>query len=271
MSKLAVVFPLLMVALICIAIYTQVTSSTLSLPISTGTTVLTILLPLFAAANVYFTPVLTRFFHSANYQQFLPYALHILQGGLTLVIATLALQGSLPGRMLDCGLEENWQQLWSNHDGRGIERIQNAFECCGFRSLKDRDWPRGQCRNIYDNRHSSCIEPWRASMQRTSGLEFTVAVVVGLIQLAHLIYLQRQGRSTTGNNADYRRLPHRVEAGENGRLIEEDPEAYHDADDEENGVEPTSSQSQPADFGEEPPHRVMPSGLGGEEANQWRT
>jgi len=171
--------------LTCHGSYLQVTSSSLSLPISTGTTVLTILLPLFAAANVYFTPVLNRLFGSSRgYQQFLPSALHILQGGLTLIIITLAFQGFLPGQLLDCALNGNWQRLYSNHDRQAIERIQNTFDCCGLKSVKDRTWPEGnQCHQIY-GRNTPCIQPWRASMQRTSGLEFAVAVIVGLIQVS---------------------------------------------------------------------------------------
>jgi hypothetical protein len=167
--------------------YLQVTSSSLSLPISTATTVLTILLPFFAAANVYFTPVLNRLFASSRgYQQFVPSALHIFQGGLALIIATLAFQGFLPGQLLDCGLEGKWQRLYSSHDRQAIERIQNAFDCCGFRSVKDRTWPRDQCGESY-GRDTACLQPWRASMQRTSGLEFALTVIIGLIQVSTYI------------------------------------------------------------------------------------
>ncbi|KAI0457167.1 hypothetical protein F5B21DRAFT_99175 [Xylaria acuta] len=130
MSKLVFAFPLLVIALIAIAIYVQVTSSTLSLPISTATTVLTILLPLFAAANVIYTPFLNRLAASPTLQQLLLPALHIIQGVLTVIIATLAAQGFVPGRTLGCRLEGNWQQLWRNHDRRAIERIQDTFDCC---------------------------------------------------------------------------------------------------------------------------------------------
>ncbi|KAI1186399.1 hypothetical protein F5B17DRAFT_403831 [Nemania serpens] len=270
MSKLFIAFPLLILALIGIAIYVQHAASTLSLPISTGTTVLTILLPLFAAANMFFTPVLNRLVKSSTLQQLLLPALHILQGGLAIVIATLAAQGFAPTRALGCELEANWQQLWHNHDGHSIERIQNTFDCCGLHSVVDRAWPgtRQQCSEIY-NRHTSCDAPWMASMQRTSGLQFTIAVLAGIIQLAQLVYLrQRRGRNSSAQ--DFKRLPHPAEEGNGDRLIEE---PYHDDDEEEERADedqstPESTLPHPGNI---PPHRVAPSGLGRDEANEWRS
>ncbi|KAI1125718.1 hypothetical protein F5Y10DRAFT_246424 [Nemania abortiva] len=262
MSKLVVAFPLLIAALIGIAIYVQYASSALSLPISTGVTVLTILLPLFAAANIIYTPILNRLIRSPTIQQLLLPALHILQGGLTIIIATLAVQGFAPGQVLDCGLEANWQRLWQNHDGRSIERIQNELDCCGFRSVVDRAWPKpkDQCEAIYD-RHTFCRPAWRAYMQRTSGLQFAVAVAVGIIQLAHLVYLRQQ---EIRNNAarDFKRLQQGSD-----RLIEEE---YHDSD-EGDSVDESPSDSTSPTTRDEAPHRVEPSGLGRDEANEWRT
>ncbi|KAI1364512.1 hypothetical protein F5Y08DRAFT_210625 [Xylaria arbuscula] len=256
-----------MVALIGIAIYVQVTSSTLSLPISTGTAVLTILLPLFAIANLFFTPVLNRLAKSSTIQQLLLPSLHVLQGGLTVVIATLAAQGFMPGPSLKCGLRENWQTLFSNHDGRAIERIQNTFDCCGFHTVKDRAWPEHDCQKIY-GRHTACDIPWTASMRTTSGLQFLVAVLCGIVQLAHLMYFRRFGvrQNTT---PDFKYFGERAEGGENGRLIEEQ---YHDGEDSAVGEDRNSSQrALPAarDSQNNAPHRVEPSGLGRDEANEW--
>ncbi|KAI1312716.1 hypothetical protein F5Y03DRAFT_196652 [Xylaria venustula] len=269
MSKLFIAFPLLMVALIGIAIYVQVTSSTLSFPISTGTTVLTILLPLFAVANLFYTPILSRLAGPPVLQQLLLPGLHALQGALTIVIATLAAQGFMPGRALNCALEGKWQQLWSNHDGRAIERIQNAFDCCGLHSIVDRTWPQKNCGEIY-NRDTFCDSPWTASMQRTSGLQFAVAILTGFIQLAHLVYLRRRG--ARGNIArDFKHITEPEEAGENQRLIEE---PYHDGDDSGVSVDQSPTQStlpssQAAQ--DDAPHRVEPSGLGRNEADEWRS
>ncbi|KAI1427520.1 hypothetical protein F5Y12DRAFT_156611 [Xylaria sp. FL1777] len=275
MSRLIIAVPLLMVASIGIAIYVQVTSSTLSLPISTGATVLTILLPFFAIANLFYTPVLNRLARSSTIQQLLLPTLHVVQGVLTVVIATLAAQGFVPGQPLKCVLEGNWQRLWQNHDGRAIERIQNTFECCGLRSLVDRSWPKQPqnphaCEQIY-NRDTFCVGPWTASMQRTSGLQFAVAVLTGIVQLAHLVYLRRrEGRGSAAR--DFKRIAEPAEAGENGRLIEE---PYHDGDDSGVSVDHSPSQSTlPAAQAaqDQAPHRVEPSGLGrSDEANEWRS
>ncbi|KAI0970914.1 hypothetical protein F4678DRAFT_435074 [Xylaria arbuscula] len=269
MSKLFIAFPLLMVALIGIAIYVQVTSSTLSFPISTGTTVLTILLPLFAVANLLYTPILSRLAGPPILQQLLSPGLHVLQGGITIVIATLAAQGFVPGRALNCALEGNWQQLWQNHDGRAIERIQNAFDCCGLHSIRDRTWPQQNCGEIY-NRDTPCGLPWTASMQRTSGLQFAVAVLTGIIQLAHLVYLRRL-RARNSIDRDFKHIAEPAEAGESQRLIEE---PYNDGDDSGVSVDQSPTQStlpssQAAQ--DNASHRVEPSGLGRNEANEWRS
>ncbi|KAI0403468.1 hypothetical protein F4802DRAFT_571526 [Xylaria palmicola] len=270
MSRIVIAFPLLVVALIGVAIYVQVAASTLSLPISTATTVLTILLPLFAAANIVYTPVLARLAaKSPTAQQLLlAPALHVLQGGLVVVLATLAAQGFAPGPALNCGLEGSWQRLWHTHDGRAIQRIQDAFECCGFHSVRDRAWPPDrdlQCSVLYD-RHTACDAPWRASMQRTSGLQFAVAVLAGIIQLAHLVYLRRRA-ARDGDAQDFRRLPRHIEQGQSDRLIEE---PYHDGDDEVVGVDDDASEATPPAAENNAP-RVEPSGLGRDEANEWRS
>ncbi|KAI8623545.1 hypothetical protein F5Y19DRAFT_458221 [Xylariaceae sp. FL1651] len=258
-----------MIALTCIAIYVQVTSSTLSLPISTGTTVVTILLPLFAAANVFYTPILIRLSRSSRMHNILLPALHIIQSVLTVVIATLTFQGLLPGQNLKCNLGGNWQRLYSEQDGRAIERIQNAFDCCGFNSVQHLDWPKMQCENIY-KRHTACAGPWTASMQRTSGLEFMVAIVVGIVQLAHLAYLRRRGFSGVGTQ-DYKRIPQPVEAGESERFIENGQEVYHDRDIEDDVTDQDDPQSPSGSAHRRAPPRVVPSGLGHDEANQWRS
>ncbi|RYC60925.1 hypothetical protein CHU98_g5284 [Xylaria longipes] len=294
MSKLIFAFPLVcLLPILPVDRYVQVTSSTLSLPISTATTILTILLPLFAAANVIYTPFLNHLTGSSTLQQLLLPALHIIQGGLAIIIATLAVQGFAPGQTLYCSLEGNWQRLWHSHDHRAIERIQNTFDCCGFHSVVDRSWPQQQCSDIYD-RHTSCDRPWGAAMQRTSGLEFTVAVLAGIIQvspiffwfnpvqyvriyqtiveitdkekLAHLAYLRRRGAGGTTAH-DFKRVPQRVEEGPSERLIEE---PYHDGDEDGAGVNHNGSQSATSAARDNAP-RVEPSGLGRDEANEWRS
>ncbi|KAI1489791.1 hypothetical protein F5X96DRAFT_590612 [Biscogniauxia mediterranea] len=273
MLNSAIIYPLLIVVLVAVAIYVQVTSSTLTLPISTGTTVLTIILPFIAAANIFFTPALARMLSrrgAPDIQQLVPYALQIIQGVVTIIIATQSFEGFVPGQNLTCNLTGNWQRLWSERNGRAIERIQDAFNCCGLNSVKDRGWPPNSCEALY-NRHVSCAAPWRASMQRTSGLEFGVAIAIGLMQLVHLALSRLRSASDggVGGVRGYRRLPQIFSSNPSDRLIEHgDVEADED-EPEQNGNQNGSNRSYGAIDDGRPP-RVEPSGLG-EDANQWRS
>ncbi|KAI1135326.1 hypothetical protein F5Y05DRAFT_179139 [Hypoxylon sp. FL0543] len=262
MEKLEIAYSLLLVALTAVAIYVQVTSSTLSLPISTGTTVLTIILPFLAAVNIFY-PKLQSFlkekFNSAALQQLTPVVLQLIQGVLTVVLATLAAEGFVPGQLLECSLEGNWMRMWRAHDGRGIERIQEAFNCCGLRSVKDRDWPRLQCRNLYPGRRDSCLAPWRARMQRSAGLEFGVAVAIGILQLIHLARFLLRNSGGARARGGYR------------RLLENEVAEVPDADQGNGATGEDGANGNSRSYGtveDGPNHRLEPTGLG-EGANTW--
>ncbi|KAI0837267.1 hypothetical protein F5Y06DRAFT_271209 [Hypoxylon sp. FL0890] len=276
MVNLAIAYPLLLVALTAVAIYVQVTSSTLSLPISTGTSVLTIILPFLAAANVFYTPLLQLFLkkkvNSAALQQLTPVALQVIQGVLTVVLATLAAERFVPGQLLECSLEGTWMRMWKAHDGRAIERIQDAFNCCGLRSTKDRDWPRLQCSSLYPARHNSCLVPWRTSMQRTAGLEFAVAVAVGILQLIHLALFRLRNSGGARARGGYRRLVQSVGADPRQGLLENGVAEAADADEGHGAAGEDAANGNHRDYGtveDGPNHRLEPSGLG-EEGNNWR-
>ncbi|XXG97946.1 hypothetical protein Hte_004262 [Hypoxylon texense] len=271
MVNLYIVRALLLVGLTAVAIYVQVTSSTLSLPLSTGTTVLTILLPLLAAVNTFglLLRILPRQASTSPIlQKFLPFVLQILQGVLAVVLATLAAEGFVPGQVLDCNLENSWQGLWHTKDGRAIERIQDAFSCCGLRSTVDRDWPTHQCKDLYKDRHGACLIPWRASMQRNSGLGFTVAVAVGILQLIQLAFFTL--RTSEGGHArmGYRQNTSSFVSGPSDRLL---GNGAANGDDDGTGPETNGSGGGRRGYGgtEDGP-RVEPTHLGdsGEE-NTW--
>ncbi|KAI1401241.1 hypothetical protein F4819DRAFT_508571 [Hypoxylon fuscum] len=277
MMNLAILYPILLVILAAVAIYVQVTASTLSLPLSTGTTVLTILLPFLAAANVFYTPMLHRTLRqkitsSPAFLQLLPIALQVIQGVLTVVLATLAAEG-FAGPTLECGLEGNWQRLWRANDGRAIERIQDSFNCCGLRSMKDKDWPKLQCSNFNKGRHDSCLVPWRASMQRSSGFEFGIAVIVGVLQLVHLALFQLRNSGGRSARIGYRRIAQVVGAGPSEALLED---GNADGDDEggtgaESNGGPGDGRGEYGSLDDGPNHRIEPTGLGdGQEQNNWR-
>ncbi|KAL7624718.1 hypothetical protein AAE478_006289 [Parahypoxylon ruwenzoriense] len=276
MANLAILYPLLFIAAAAVAIYVQISSSTLSLPLSTGTTVLTILLPFLAAANVFCTPLLRRLLLArlgssssspASLLRLVPAALQLIQGVLTIVLATLAAEGFTPGQVLECSLEGNWQHLWRAHDDRAIERIQNAFDCCGFRSTVDRDYPRGHCVE-YTHRNSACIGPWRASMQRTAGLEFSVAIVVGILQVVHLALFKLRNSGGGSARAGYRRITQSIGANPSeGLLADGVVDADHD-ETEGAGDGPGNGHHNYGALESGPNHRLEPSGLG-EERNNW--
>ncbi|KAI0131430.1 hypothetical protein F4814DRAFT_445566 [Daldinia grandis] len=270
MVNLAIAFPLVLLALTAVAIYVQVTSSNLSLPISTGTTVLTIILPFIAAANIFYTPLLRRLFQqrvasSPTLLRLLPVVPPVLQAILTVVLATLAAEGFSSGQVTDCTLESNWQRLWIGHDDRALQRIQDTFNCCGLRSVVDRDSPRKLCKELHNDRGSSCLVPWRATMQRSAGLEFGVVVAVGIVQLIHLVFF---GLRNSGSNsrAGYRRF---IDPDTREGLLENGTADEDSGGQVEGNGENGGNRSNHGTAGDGANHRLEPSSLG-EEGNNWR-
>ncbi|KAI0125129.1 hypothetical protein BJ170DRAFT_636403 [Xylariales sp. AK1849] len=265
MANPMIVYPLLMLSLVAVAIYVLVSASNLTLPISLATRVLTIFLPIIAAANVYFAPSLHRIAQHAKSPVVIllaPAFLQILQGILTVVLATLSFEGFLPGRNLNCNLQGTWQELWKSHDGRSIERIQDAFNCCGFNSERDMSWPRqgtntGLCSEMY-HRHSSCANPWTSAMQYNSGLEFGVAVIAGVFQLIHLT-LFRLRNSGGMPRRNYKRLTQSVGANPEDPLLTNvvvDSAAEHVDNEQATGGQGYGALNNDAN------PRLEPSGLG---------
>ncbi|KAI1654219.1 hypothetical protein F4813DRAFT_399139 [Daldinia decipiens] len=270
MANLAIAFPFVLLVLAAVAIYVQVTSSNLSFPISTGTTALTIILPFIAAANILYTPQLRRLFHqraasSSTLLRFLPVAPPVLQAILTVVLATLAAEGFSSGQVIECGLERNWQSLWSAHDDRAIQRIQDTFNCCGLRSMVDRSSPRGMCHDLHGDRGSSCLVPWRATMQRSAGFEFGVVVAVGIVQLIHLVFIGLRNSGST-SRAGYRGF---VVPETHESLLENGVVDENDGGQIEGNGENGGNRSNHGTTGDGANHRLEPSGLG-EEGNNWR-
>ena len=115
------------------------------------------------------------------------------------VIATLALTHVAPPSDLICGLERQWGALFSNKDAEAIRRIQNQFQCCGFRSVNDRAWPfpdrrhkAGACVEAF-GRSGSCLGGWRQMEQVTGGLILLVAVVTFLLKVRRPVHLVASG------------------------------------------------------------------------------
>jgi hypothetical protein len=96
------------------------------------------------------------------------------------VIATLVSTHLASNDDLTCPLQERWKQMYMNKDATRIRRIQDALNCCGFRTPRDMAYPfpQGQqgtdtCMVRYD-RDASCMNRWAAS-------ERTVALLLLLV------------------------------------------------------------------------------------------
>lgn len=109
-------------------------------------------------------------------------------------IATLALTHMAPPSELICGLERHWGALFSNKNADAIRRIQEQFQCCGFRNVQDRAWPfpdrRHTARACVEafGRSSSCLGGWRQMEQVTGGLILLIAVVTFLLKVRPTYY-----------------------------------------------------------------------------------
>jgi hypothetical protein len=171
--------------------YEHVTASKLALPLSPTLTILTILLAVLSIANAVFLPLFLRP-TSASAQktrQFVAASVNIVQAILTTVLATLLFSTAIPSATRACLLGTTWQNLFSSKDAAAIRRIQDAFECCGFNSLRDRAWPFAEdlrsgpaCAERF-GRTVACGVPWTATLQRTAGTEGCIVVAIGVLQV----------------------------------------------------------------------------------------
>ncbi|KAK4444436.1 hypothetical protein QBC34DRAFT_474909 [Podospora aff. communis PSN243] len=211
-SWMIALFPLLILALTGIAIYAHNNIHNLSLPIPSTLTILPILLPLLTLLLPLLLPRLlpkpnphspsnTSKPRPSPLSNLLP----ILTTILTTALATLLLSPSTPTPLRDCLLETKWKSLWQSHSASSIRAIQDALDCCGFRTTKDMAWPfpsgppgsgsgAETCVMRYPGRTQACREPWAAAMQSGAGWDAGVVIVVGVVQVLGLVY----GRGVVG-------------------------------------------------------------------------
>lgn len=163
---------------------------------------MTILLPLLAAANATALPYLLREKARSPGRLLLslahPAVAQGLQGILIVVLATLYTTYMVPGASRDCSLSTIWQHLFRAKDAQSVKAIQDAFECCGFRSVKDMAWPFPpvdvECAQRFD-RALPCRDLWTTALQRSAGVGLGVVVLVAILQVCKLP--TRIGKSTT--------------------------------------------------------------------------
>ncbi|KAB5583545.1 hypothetical protein GE09DRAFT_1278743 [Coniochaeta sp. 2T2.1] len=195
--------------LLGVAIYEHTNTTALSLPIPPASTISTILLPILSFLNtVYFSSTSSRSAPSTSRRPILPPSLQIIQTILTTVLFTTFSSTLLPSQINQCSLSTRWQTLWQGHDANTIRRIQDALDCCGFNSVKDRAWPFPNKNNPQPGcaaqfeRTASCAAPWGREMRSAAGVEVGVVLGVGLLQLLNILpirYASSRGRRSTGS------------------------------------------------------------------------
>ena len=111
-------------------------------------------------------------------------------------IATLSLSHMVPSGILTCGLDRTWDHLFRTKDGAAIRRIQDAHQCCGLHSIRDRAWPFQSRDHGVDscardfNRTRACLESWSRDQQITAGLLLLVALVTFLSKVSEYLPLR---------------------------------------------------------------------------------
>ncbi|KAM5355564.1 hypothetical protein ACJ41O_002210 [Fusarium nematophilum] len=238
-----ILYVLLSIMLFGLAVSVHVRSSSLSLATSPAVSILTILLPIVAPLNALFQARLRRASISppSRAAQLTPLVVQVLQALATTILATLLFQGVVPSAAMECMLDTEWMRMFRAHDASGIRRIQDAFDCCGLNSVRDRAYPfpgmaPSSCAETY-GRRIACREPWRGALQTASGLDLAVVLGVGLMQILSLLLgagrWNTWGHRNGGQATDHRESQRPLLTG--GSVIEEDEPLPQQQDSEPRG------------------------------------
>lgn len=186
---------LLLLSLIAIAGYAYSQIRYLSLPIPQALAFLTVVLPIITGVSTHASYMLVKRSSKELSELTLPLVAVI---GFQLVyetaIATLALTYMIPPASLRCGLAEKWLSLYNSKNGMAIGKIQDALDCCGLNSVKDKAFPfqrdgHASTCAIDFGRSQTCFGGWRKAEQTTAGLLFLVAVITFLIKVLSIVSL----------------------------------------------------------------------------------
>lgn len=124
-------------------------------------------------------------------------------------LATLAGTHLAPASGLTCGLEDAWRALYRGGKEPEVRRIQDAFDCCGLRSVYDMAWPfakhdpesgrtaRSTCARTY-GRERACFGAWREEEQVVAGLVVIVCAGVWVWEVSRFFFWRTVGRNTEG-------------------------------------------------------------------------
>lgn len=87
-------------------------------------------------------------------------------------------------------------KMFRARDAKAVRAVQDALECCGFNSVRDRAYPFGQpstCAETY-GREDSCGKAWSGVMRTSAGVDFGVVLAVALLQVIGLL-MMKEGAS----------------------------------------------------------------------------
>ncbi|RGP63348.1 hypothetical protein FLONG3_9909 [Fusarium longipes] len=195
-----VLYLTLSLALLIIAIIVHVRSSNLSLAISPAVSIVTIILPILGFLNTACYPSFRRATKASpsRVAQLGPFVVQVLQALIATILATLLFERAVSSDVTNCMMENKWMRMFRAHDASGIRRIQDAFDCCGLNSVRDRAYPfpgttPSNCAATY-GRRTACREPWHEALQTIALIDLAVVVGVGLVQLLGLL-VDRDGRN----------------------------------------------------------------------------
>jgi len=185
--------------LVAFAIYAIARTSYFSLPTSIFAQALAILLPLLSYSTVLLS---LRSSTKPRLKSAVTITLYLIPL-LSAILATLSFADLRP-ESLQCFMRDHWQLLWSTRDGTTMQRIQDAFNCCGFGNTHDQAWPRRDPEHqtehrceIDTGRRTSCRTPWMDEERTALGLTATIGIV---LLLCHAIISWINPPATTWTN-----------------------------------------------------------------------
>ncbi|EHK96448.1 hypothetical protein M7I_7842 [Glarea lozoyensis 74030] len=132
--------PLVLVLLTAVAGYAYSQIRYLGLPIPDALALFTVVLPIITGISMQgIYGLIQRASKTEPFQLTLPLVAVLgFQLFYETVVGTLALTYIVPPTSLLCGLDDMWARLYVANNGRAVKRIQDTFDCCGLRTIKDR-------------------------------------------------------------------------------------------------------------------------------------
>jgi hypothetical protein len=173
------------VAVVIVAIYFTSRGAYFSLPVSTVASCLSIIIPLVTYPTVRLvgltTPSSSKPRFCVSLVTLAPYILL----AINIILLTLATDVLGSPSLQACILRDRWLSLFQTKNAKAIRRIQDAMDCCGFRSSHDMAWPFKDKEHgdtaceIAFGRTTACEGAWAGERQRI----MAIMVVIGGIGL----------------------------------------------------------------------------------------